>query len=83
MELANKKILVTGGAGFLGKQVVDQLVRAGANSEDILVTRSRDYDLTQMAACQRAVKGQDIIVHLAAHVGGHRSQSRKARRAVL
>ena len=70
MELANKKILVTGGAGFLGKQVVDQLVKAGAKAEDILVTRSRDYDLTQMEACQRAVKGQDIIVHLAAHVGG-------------
>ncbi len=70
MELANKKILVTGGAGFLGKQVVDQLVQAGAKAENILVTRSRDYDLTQMEACQRAVKGQDIIVHLAAHVGG-------------
>ncbi|PZO19872.1 MAG: GDP-fucose synthetase [Leptolyngbya foveolarum] len=70
MELANKKILVTGGAGFLGKQVVDQLLKAGANAEDILVTRSRDYNLTQMEACQRAVKGQDIIVHLAAHVGG-------------
>ena len=70
MELANKKILVTGGAGFLGKQVVEQLVKAGATPDDILVTRSRDYDLTQMEACQRAVKGQDIIVHLAAHVGG-------------
>ncbi|MGB3765301.1 MAG: GDP-L-fucose synthase [Phormidesmis sp.] len=70
MELANKKILVTGGAGFLGKQVVEQLVKAGATPDNILVTRSRDYDLTQMEACQRAVKGQDIIVHLAAHVGG-------------
>ncbi|MGD1896583.1 MAG: GDP-L-fucose synthase family protein [Phormidesmis sp.] len=70
MELTNKKILVTGGAGFLGKQVVDQLVQAGAATENILVTRSRDYDLTQMDACQRAVKGQDVIIHLAAHVGG-------------
>ncbi|MEM8504450.1 MAG: GDP-L-fucose synthase [Cyanobacteria bacterium P01_D01_bin.1] len=70
MELANKKILVTGGAGFLGKQVVDQLQRAGANPDNILVTRSRDYDLTEMEACKRAVAGQDVIVHLAAHVGG-------------
>ena len=70
MELANKKILVTGGAGFLGKQVVDQLEKAGANPDNILVTRSRDYDLTKMEACQRAVQGQDVIVHLAAHVGG-------------
>ena len=70
MELANKKILVTGGAGFLGKQVVDQLKQAGANPDNILVPRSRDYDLTKMEACQRAVQGQDVIVHLAAHVGG-------------
>ncbi len=70
MELANKQILVTGGAGFLGKQVVDQLQQAGANPDNILVTRSRDYDLTEMEACKRAVAGQDIIVHLAAHVGG-------------
>ncbi|MGB3571898.1 MAG: GDP-L-fucose synthase [Phormidesmis sp.] len=70
MELANKKILVTGGAGFLGKQVIAQLTQAGAKDENILVTRSRDYDLTQMEACQQAVKGQDIVVHLAAHVGG-------------
>lgn len=70
MELAGKKILVTGGAGFLGKQVVDQLQAAGANPDDILVTRSRDYDLTEMDACKRAVEGQDVIVHLAAHVGG-------------
>ncbi len=70
MELANKKILVTGGAGFLGKQVVDQLLQAGANRDNILVTRSRDYDLTEMAACKRAVAGQDIVIHLAAHVGG-------------
>jgi len=70
MELANKKILVTGGAGFLGKQVIAQLTQAGAKAENILVTRSRDYDLTQMEACQQAVKGQDIVIHLAAHVGG-------------
>ena len=70
MELADKKILVTGGAGFLGKQVVDQLVKAGAKAENIMVPRSRDYDLTKMKACQQAVEGQDIVVHLAAHVGG-------------
>jgi GDP-L-fucose synthase len=70
MELANQRILVTGGAGFLGKQVIAQLCQAGADRQKITVTRSRDYDLRQMEACQRAVDQQDIVVHLAAHVGG-------------
>jgi GDP-L-fucose synthase len=69
-ELTNKRILVTGGAGFLGRQVVGQLIQAGADPAKITVPRSRDYDLTQMDACKRAVDQQDIVVHLAAHVGG-------------
>ncbi len=70
MDLNSKKILVTGGAGFLGKQVVAQLMQAGAQAENISVPRSRDTNLCEMAACQRAVAGQDIVIHLAAHVGG-------------
>ena len=70
IDLSQKKILVTGGAGFLGKQVVQQLIEAGAQAENITVPRSKDYDLCQLEACQAVVKGQDIIVHLAAHVGG-------------
>ena len=66
----DKRILVTGGAGFLGKQVIKQLHRAGADLEKITVTRSRECDLRQMAACQQAVDQQDIVIHLAAHVGG-------------
>lgn len=70
IDLSQKKILVTGGAGFLGKQVVQQLIAAGASKANITVPRSRDYDLCQLDACKEVVKGQDIIVHLAAHVGG-------------
>jgi GDP-L-fucose synthase len=70
LELSNKRILVTGGAGFLGRQVIDQLCKAGANAEKISVTRSRDCDLRSMENCKRAVDQQDIVIHLAAHVGG-------------
>lgn len=70
MNLADRRILVTGGAGFLGRQVVDQLVAAGAQRNHITVPRSRDWDLRQWDACQGAVQNQDIVIHLAAHVGG-------------
>ena len=70
LDFKDKRILVTGGAGFLGKQVIEQLYRAGAEPEKITVTRSRECDLRQMAACQQAVDQQDIVIHLAAHVGG-------------
>ena len=70
LNLANQRILVTGGAGFLGKQVVAQLQKAGADPALITVPRSREYDLCQWEACQRAVDQQDIVIHLAAHVGG-------------
>jgi len=70
LDLSDKRILVTGGAGFLGRQVVEQLVKAGANIEKISIPRSRDFDLRVMESCQRAAENQDIIIHLAAHVGG-------------
>ena len=70
LDLSTKRILVTGGAGFLGKQVVAELIKAGANAEKITIPRSKDCDLRVLSNCQQAVANQDIIVHLAAHVGG-------------
>jgi GDP-L-fucose synthase len=70
LDLKKQRILVTGGAGFLGRQVINQLCLAGAERQKITVTRSRDCDLRVLENCQRAVDQQDIVIHLAAHVGG-------------
>lgn len=70
LDLKDKRIVVTGGAGFLGRQVIDQLCQAGAQRENITVQRSRDCDLRQFQNCQAICDQQDIIIHLAAHVGG-------------
>ena len=66
----DKRVVVTGGAGFLGSFVVEQLRARGCRH--IIVPRSRDYDLVQMEAVRRlyADNGPDIVIHLAARVGG-------------
>jgi GDP-L-fucose synthase len=66
----NKKILVTGGAGFLGRPVIKALLERGARLKDIFVPRSDEYDLRFQKACAKAVAGQDIVIHLAANAGG-------------
>lgn len=68
--LENKRIVVTGGAGFLGKNVVAKLKEHGC--KDIFVPRSKDYDLVDMDAVKRLYKDAmpDIVIHLAAIVGG-------------
>ena len=67
---AGKKILLTGGAGFLGRSVLRLLVERGARLKDIFIPRSDHYDLRFQVACARAVKGQDLVIHLAANAGG-------------
>lgn len=65
---AGKKVVITGGAGFLGSHIVAKLQDRGVT--DIVIPRKDQFDLRSKSACAEVVKGADIVIHLAANVGG-------------
>jgi GDP-L-fucose synthase len=69
MKIDQQRIVVTGGAGFLGRYLVDDLRSRGAT---VIVPRKQDYDLVDRAASQRLLADAkpDLVVHLASRVGG-------------
>jgi GDP-L-fucose synthase len=67
----DKKVLLTGGSGFLGSHIVENLVnKRGVLRSQISIPSSKDYDLRVWSNCEKVVKNVDIVIHLAARVGG-------------
>ncbi len=71
MILKNKKIVVTGGAGFVGSHLVENLIKVRkVNPKNIKIPRSKTYDLRIFASAKKVIVGSDVVFNLACDVGG-------------
>ena len=65
-----RRVLLTGGAGFVGSAVREALLLRGVPQSSILIPRSQSLDLRVLENCRMAIEGCDIVIHLAARTGG-------------
>ncbi len=74
VDWSKQRVIVTGGAGFLGRFVLERLRDRGVPDASIFVPRRKDFDLTEQDDCERLYKeafpDATMVVHLAAEVGG-------------
>lgn len=70
IDLKNSKILLTGGYGFVGLAVFAELLKNGAQEKNIVRHHSKELDLRVSKNAEKAVKDIDIVINLAANVGG-------------
>ena len=72
LDYSQKRICVTGGAGFLGQAVCAKLRERGVRDDRLFIPRRKDYDLTIEADVVRMYEDAkpDVVIHLAAEVGG-------------
>ena len=68
MDWSGKKVLVTGGNGFLGSHIVNEL--KNLNVKDVFAPASKDYDLRNRTDCKKVLKDIDVVFHLASTSGG-------------
>jgi dTDP-4-dehydrorhamnose reductase len=70
VNLATSRVVITGGSGFLGGHLRDELASRGA--AQVIAPRSSQVDLTDPVATRRLIEQEkpDLVIHLAAKVGG-------------
>ena len=68
MNWSEKNVLITGGSGFLGSFLIDELTKKNVNN--LVIPTSKDYDLRIKTDCKNILKDVDVVFHLAGNQGG-------------
>jgi len=68
MSIENKRVAITGGTGFLGRYVVSEVMKQ--QPKELIIVEHSEFDLTNREACEQVAKRADLIIHLAAQIGG-------------